>query len=95
MLNSNTNIIVKPVLVALIVAAIISGISLVIDVNANTSYRLSSAQESKLLIEINEKITIMSQDIKYMRRDIDDLNTDYKTVYDRLMTDLPHTRSKD
>lgn len=78
--NSLYNTFVKPIAVALAIALILGCVTVYNEVQANTSYRLTSEKRLDLLIELNQQMIIIGQDIKYLRKDVDDLKTEYKVV---------------
>lgn len=75
--NNISNWLIKPVTVALAISIIAGMLSLYNDVQANSNHRNKAEVEQytqkELLIELNNNVLIISQDLKYARKDIDAL----------------------
>ena len=79
-----SNTIIKPVVVVLITALILGGVSLYNDVQANSSHRINAEVEQysqkELLMKLNTNLLVMSQDVKYLRKEVDALAESQKTI---------------
>lgn len=77
----------KPVAVGVSIVLIVGMLSLYNDVQANTSYRLSGEQKDKVLLEMRDVVIRMEQDLKYLRKDVDDLKVSQKELSVSLQED--------
>lgn len=71
------NTVLKPICVALVIALILGCVALYNEVQANTAYRISAEKRLDLLVGLNQQVLIIGQDIKYLRKDVDVLKTEY------------------
>ena len=77
----------KPVAVGVSIVLLVGMLSLYNDVQANTAYRLSGEQKDKVLLEMRDVVIRMEQDVKYIRKDVDDLKVSQKELSVSLQED--------
>jgi hypothetical protein len=77
----------KPVAVGVSIVLLVGMLSLYNDVQANTAYRLSGEQKDKVLLEMRDVVIRMEQDLKYIRKDVDDLKVSQKELSVSLQED--------
>lgn len=57
------------------------------NVEANTIHRISAEEKDKVLIEMRESLVRMEQDLKYLRKDVDELKVGQKELTVKLQED--------